>query len=339
MAANPPVTAGTIWLNTGDTTVFGAGTSFQTDGVTNDLLVAGGHVALIQSVTSELQCVLYGPWTGPNLVDSPYAIFRIGAVTPRVVALVDRINALTARIENVFGSLPAFMTDTFLTATDADAALTALGTTAVGRSVARAADAVAARAAIGLGNVADLAPADLPVSAATQAALDSRLELIAHDTFSNAVWARTNLGGFVHVELDMFLVPAVNGTGMNLRVSADNGVTWQDGANAYYNNYIEIVGGGRSSQSIAWTSALLGANVGHQAVGGHCTARVIISQFNQAREALFSIFTNYRNDAGAFYTRINTGVTTAFGARNALLLLPDAGGFSEGRVIVKAVRG
>lgn len=77
---------------------------------------------------------------------------------------------------------------------DADlTAIAALATTGYGRTLLTLADAAAARGAVGLGNVANLAPADLPVSTA-QAAINAALQPLDGDLTAISALATTTYG-------------------------------------------------------------------------------------------------------------------------------------------------
>jgi hypothetical protein len=95
--------------------------------------------------------------------------------------------------------------------------------TATGRSVLSAADAGAARAIIGagtastksdvgLGNVANTAPADLPVSTAAQAALDAKAAL-SHTHTSTAISDSTSVGRSILTATDAAAVRTASGAG------------------------------------------------------------------------------------------------------------------------------
>lgn len=172
MALQSDYIAGTVSVAAGGTAMTGVGTAWLTAGFQEgDLLIANGYFGIVGAVNSNTSITLAQPWRGTALNAAPYRLrylsdgSRASAKAQALIELLGaqgNVEAFAALISaaNKLGyfngagtmSLTDFtaLARTLLAAANTDAAQTALGAGATGKSLFTAANATAALSALGL---------------------------------------------------------------------------------------------------------------------------------------------------------------------------------------------
>lgn len=170
-------TVGTVTVTDGSTTVTGAGTGWETALIVGGVFYAGGGAYPIQSVSSETELTLAIPYIGVDATGVGYAIDRQRAAAISNIAMNDRLAQIIREIS--IGNIEdlnalEFVANRVLTTNAAgNLSLDALGT--LGRVLLALAAGNNTQYVQGDGTLQD--KAGLPVSTATQSALNSKLNL------------------------------------------------------------------------------------------------------------------------------------------------------------------
>jgi len=219
MAVLPDYVSGTITLANGSTTVTGTGTMFQAAAFkAGDTLQIQNLTAVIASVNSNTLLTLTAPWTGTSLTNAPYRArylpdgARVTAQTTTLIELLGNgvlTNLAELGVED--GKVPVGNASGEYEL--ADLVTDPNGTLAKFAALTLAANRLIATNASG--NASLLDAADLPVSTATQTALNGKLNL-----------SGSNLTGMLQV---------LNGNPLRVLGAA----SWS-GANDFWSNAIVI---------------------------------------------------------------------------------------------------
>ncbi|MGH6773129.1 hypothetical protein [Brucella tritici] len=196
-------TVGTVTVTGGSTAVTGAGTGWETALIVGGVFYAGGGAYPIQSVSSETELTLAIPYVGADAAGIGYAIDRQRAAAISNIAMNDRLAQIIREISigNIeeLNALDLIANRVLATDTAGHLSLEALGT--LGRALLALAAGNNTHYVQGDGTLQT--KAGLPVSTATQTALNGKLNLtggsltgplnLNSDIFMNGLV--TNAGG------------------------------------------------------------------------------------------------------------------------------------------------
>lgn len=170
-------TVGTVAVTAGSTAVTGTGTGWETALIVGGVFYAGGGAYPIQSVSSETELTLAIPYVGVDAAGVGYAIDRQRAAAISNIAMNDRLAQIIREISigNIeeLNALDLIANQVLITNAAGHLSLEALGT--LGRAVLALAAGTNAQYLQGDGTLQ--AKAGLPVSTATQTALNGKLNL------------------------------------------------------------------------------------------------------------------------------------------------------------------
>ncbi|WKT93776.1 hypothetical protein QYR01_20250 [Brucella anthropi] len=168
-------TVGTVTVTNGSAAVTGAGTGWETALIVGGVFYAGGGAYPIQSVSSETELTLAIPYVGVDAAGVGYAIDRQRAAAISNIAMNDRLAQIIREISigNIeeLNALDLIANRVLATNAAGNLSLEALGT--LGRALLALAAGTNAHYVQGDGTLQ--AKAGLPVSTATQTALNSKL--------------------------------------------------------------------------------------------------------------------------------------------------------------------
>ncbi|WP_433762080.1 hypothetical protein [Brucella anthropi] len=170
-------TVGTVTVANGSAAVTGAGTGWETALIVGGVFYAGGGAYPIQSVASETELTLAIPYVGVDAAGVGYAIDRQRAAAISNIAMNDRLAQIIREIS--IGNIEDLNALEFVAnrslSTDAAGNLTLIELGTLGRALLALASGTSAQYVQGDGTLQ--AKTGLPISSATQTALDAKASL------------------------------------------------------------------------------------------------------------------------------------------------------------------
>ncbi|WP_025090291.1 hypothetical protein [Brucella intermedia] len=189
-------TVGTVTVANGSTAVTGAGTGWETALIVGGVFYAGGGAYPIQSVASETELTLAIPYIGVDATGVDYAIDRQRAAAISNIAMNDRLAQIIREIsignievinnlenvDNLASLAEIALLANKLLGTDATKSLVQIDLGTLGKALLSLATGTNAQYVQGDGTLQE--KSGLPVSAATQTALDGKASLSGSNVFN-----------------------------------------------------------------------------------------------------------------------------------------------------------
>jgi hypothetical protein len=152
---------------------------------------------------------------------------------------------------------------------------------------------------------------------------------------ASAQW--TNLGDFCRLRMSMAGRPVNTGIPV-IRVSQDNGASWDLGATDYQNTFLHTLNGAAPAATLVPQTYIYAAiQSWHQAYGGEVIFE--ISRFNKSSLSFYSSRiaeisgTNSNNQGGV------AGYHNKIVANNAIIAFAPSGGWANGDIMLEGIRG